>query len=107
MLIKNSILRPKHHRTSRCEKVYITATAVSAAGKELDFTATCEVKIEASAAGEAPKTPTFHMLANTGVSMRLAGFEDPVIVDIKGAFFAKDRPPIIMDHDTKKRLGFS
>ena len=72
-------------------------------GDELNLTAPIEW-VEAKDA-EPNALPTFKMLANTGKPMRVGGFYDPVIVSMKGARFAKSTTPIIMDHDTKLRLG--
>lgn len=46
------------------------------------------------------KLPTFTMLANTGIPMRLEGFFDPVIIDIKG-FKTKQILPALKDHKTE------
>jgi hypothetical protein len=37
--------------------------------------------------------------------MDLQGFEYPVVIDMKGAYFDKKRTPVIIDHDTNKRFG--
>lgn len=64
---------------------------------ELDFQA---------AEGSDDKAPhTFNLIANTGKPMDLAGFMDPVIIDIAGAKFDKKTTPVIADHDTTKRIG--
>lgn len=44
-------------------------------------------------------------MANTGKPMNLTGFSDPVVIDMKGAYYNKDRSPIIADHDTALRIG--
>lgn len=73
------------------------------AGEKLDLIASMEF---VAAEGES-KVPTFKMLANTGKPMRLRGFYDPVVVNIKGAKFDKRKTPVIMDHDTSQRVGHS
>lgn len=45
------------------------------------------------------------LLANTGRRMQLEGFFDDVVIDLKGARFARDVTPIIGDHDTTRRIG--
>ncbi len=55
--------------------------------------------------GEKGKPPSFTLVANTGRPMRLRGFFDPVIVSMAGAKFDKKTTPVIMDHDTSKRVG--
>ena len=49
--------------------------------------------------------PRFVLSANSGQPMQLAGFLDPVVVDIGGAKFDKKTTPVIADHDTSKRIG--
>lgn len=49
--------------------------------------------------------PTFKILANTGVPMRVSGWYDPLIVDLKGARFDRKVTPVILDHNTKTRIG--
>ena len=44
-----------------------------------------------------PKIPTFKMLANTGEPMKLNGFIDKVIIDIKG-FESKQVIPVLKEH---------
>lgn len=75
-----------------------------ATGKDMELSARMDFIADA-ADGDGPKVPSFKMLANTGVPMRLYGFYDPVIVAIKGARFAKKVTPVIMDHDTSLRIG--
>lgn len=52
------------------------------------------------------KRPSFTLEANSGVQpMRLSNYPHPVIIDLKGASFSKDRTPVIMEHDWDRRLG--
>lgn len=77
-------------------------------GKEISLSSPLIFDTESLQAKEGEvKIPTFKMLANTGVPMRVRGFYDPVIVSMKGAKFAKSVTPIIMDHDVSLRLGHS
>lgn len=85
--------------------------SVLASAKQEDIPS--NVNLEASldlkaAQGEDGSLPTFTLKANSGVQpMRLSGFKYPVIVDLKGARFAKKTTPVVMDHDLKIRLGHS
>lgn len=63
-----------------------------------------EVDVQAKE-GESEAPAKFLLLSNTGKPMELDGFFDPVIVDVAGAKFDKNRTPVIMDHDTGKRIG--
>lgn len=63
----------------------------------------CEIQA-AESDGELPK---LDITANTGTPMMLAGFSDPVVVDLKGVEFAKQALPVIADHDAGRRIGHS
>lgn len=66
------------------------------------------VGIEAAAAeGEPSGPPRFNLVANTGAPMMLEGFSDPVVIDMAGAKFAAERTPVLADHDTSKRIGYT
>lgn len=47
----------------------------------------------------------FFMVGNTGVPMWVGGYKVPVIIDMAGAYFAKDTTPILAGHWTSNRLG--
>ena len=51
------------------------------------------------------KIPRFEMVAYTGAPMRIAGFDLPVIVDLKGVVPASQSLPIRLDHDARKGVG--
>lgn len=51
------------------------------------------------------KEPSLYLVANTGKPMDLNGFDYPVIIDMKGAYFDQGVTPIIVDHETSKRFG--
>jgi len=53
------------------------------------------------------KLPLIHLSANSGEPMNLTGFPFPVVIDFVGASFDKPKTPIIMDHDTSLRLGYT
>jgi hypothetical protein len=70
---------------------------------EIDF---FEAKSEAeSEDGKPDRIPSFFLHANTGRPMDVRGFTYPVIVDLEGAKFDKQKTPIIQDHETKLRIG--
>jgi phage major head subunit gpT-like protein/phage head maturation protease len=65
--------------------------------------ATGTVVIEA-AAGEG-KRPTFTIVGYTGAPMIVGGFYTPVIVDLNGLKAARERIPILLDHDASRIVG--
>jgi len=95
------VMRSKTPKPFPSGKV-IKANVTTIKASDVLFTGQLElVANEQDAAAE----PTILLLANTGKPMDLAGFEYPVVVDLKGATFDKARTPIIVDHDTGKRFG--
>ena len=65
-------------------------------------------QLELEAVGKAGSDkPTFELVAYTGEPMQLAGFFDPVIIDLDGVEFDKESTPVIADHDTSLRIGHS
>lgn len=74
----------------------------------LKFTAPLEFKsldVEAKE-GEAPKRPTFSILAYTGAPVEV-GFGMPVILELSGFKADRDRMPILRDHDAGRIVGMS
>src|SRR5690606_35426825 len=66
----------------------------------------CKLKMDAAAASGDPKAlPTFKVIANTGRRMTAEGFLDPVVVDMTGVRWQQAKTPVLMDHDTSKRIG--
>jgi hypothetical protein len=63
-----------------------------------------EIDVQAAEDG-GDSSPKFFILANTGRPMMLAGYMDPVIIDIAGAKLAKKNLPIIADHVSSLRIG--
>ena len=63
-----------------------------------------QFQLQAAAAG---KPKSFHMVAYTGVPMRLPNFPYPVIVDGAGLSTLSARMPILKDHDQQKIVGHS
>ena len=45
------------------------------------------------------KLASFSMKANTGVPMRVRGYYDPIIMDMKGVKLASKSLPVVADHD--------
>lgn len=72
----------------------------------MQLEATLDIQAK-DAEGEETKQPTFNMVANTGKPMMLGGFADPVVIDMVGAKFDKKKTPVLMDHDTSKRIGYT
>jgi hypothetical protein len=61
--------------------------------------------LDIQAAGDKKGPPTFSLVAYSGEPMKVAGFIDPVIIDLQGATFDRNVTPVIQDHDTTKRIG--
>ena len=66
-----------------------------------------DAEIDIKAAASDGDAPTFTLIANTGTPMQVSTYYHPVVVDLTGAKFAKKKTPVIMDHDTSKRIGFT
>jgi len=64
-----------------------------------------DIEVQAADKDQPEARPRFLLMANTGKPMDLDGFYDPVVIDIAGAKFDKKTTPVIMDHDTSKRIG--
>jgi hypothetical protein len=47
----------------------------------------------------------FSMTAYTGAAMQVAGWDAPVVVDLAGLRRLKGAKPILLDHDTRQRVG--
>lgn len=80
-------------------------TATDTLPKEFQLQATGSISLAAQASKEGK--PKFKLIANTGIPMQgvVPGYYDPVIIDMAGASFDKPNTPVIMDHDTDKRVG--
>jgi len=55
--------------------------------------------------GEPERVPSFFLHANTGRPMDVRGFLYPVIVDLEGTKFDRNKTPVIQDHETNLRIG--
>ncbi len=64
-----------------------------------------DAEVELTAAGSETKRPKMRIIANTGDAMRVDGIPFPVVIDLQGAKFAKQKTPIVADHDIKRRIG--
>lgn len=99
--------KPKPHNTvlppSCKRKKPIAGNIRSATIQASEMQLTGEVEILANE--DQTKEPSFFLMANTGKPMNLEGFDDPVIIDMKGAFFDKKTTPVIIDHKTSQRFG--
>jgi Mu-like prophage major head subunit gpT len=65
---------------------------------DLQFQALYEIAFEAAATEAGP--PTFRMVANTGVPMRIGGMDLPVVVDLGSVQWRSQKIPIRFDHST-------
>ena len=68
---------------------------------------TAPMQIEAQMIGDDNQSPLprFRMLAYTGGPMRLAGWTNPVVVDLAGLDIPSQVRPIRVNHDADKRVG--
>ncbi len=63
------------------------------------------LKVRAAKDSDGKKLAKLRLFAYGGRPMRLSGFFDPVVIDLAGARFDKDKTPVIVEHDTGKRVG--
>jgi len=99
---------PKVERPGRVTvtgKATPLAIEADAADAPIRLEATAEVQIEAAVEGEAPKPPTFAMVAYTGGAMRLAGWRFPVVVDLEGMAINSQSRPVRYQHDARAGVG--
>lgn len=69
---------------------------------------TVRLSVQAKAAGKTPaKKQKLTMVINGGNAMSVPTFAHPVVIDMMGAQFAKNKTPIILDHDTRQRVGYT
>lgn len=73
--------------------------------ERLSFTATVALDLEAKSADGTARRPTFAIKAYTGAVMQAAGFFSPVIVDLSGLKAARDKIPILLDHESSQIIG--
>jgi hypothetical protein len=79
-------------------------TAAPTLPEELTLSVPFVLDLEAKQAGDGK--PRFSLVANSGTEpMKVAGFYDPVVIDLAGATFDRQPTPVIQDHDTAKRIG--
>lgn len=79
-----------------------THAMIKAAYAEASVRLDAGERLEIEAAG---RVPTFSMVAYTGGPMRLAGFQDPVVVDLTGVRAAAESVAILRDHQPSHPLG--
>lgn len=70
---------------------------------KLDLQATATIDIEAAAEGDAPKQPTFKIVAYTGGVMAV-GWGNPVVIDVSG-LHASGLVTVLKDHDPAQIVG--
>ncbi len=80
-------------------------TTATATGEPRTLALVGTVELQAAAGGDGKKLPRVRVFAYSGGPMRVAGFYDPIVIDLTGAKFAAERLPLILDHDTGQRLG--
>ncbi len=80
----------------------ITTDLIEAAYAESSFSIDAGKRLDIEAAG---RVPTFSMVAYTGGAMRLAGFNDPVVVDLSGVRAASGDVAILRDHRPDRPIG--
>ena len=92
--------RQKHRRRAKRK-----SRAILAAQQAKPFTlmATAEIDLTAAAEGEAPKQPTFSILAYAGGLLRVWAYPYPIIVDLKG--LRAERVAALKDHDSSQVVG--
>ena len=73
--------------------------------QQVDFHATVALDLEAKGADGAVRRPTFAIKAYTGAVMPVAGFYSPVIVELSGLKSAREKLPILLDHDSSRIIG--
>ncbi len=71
--------------------------------KTIKLTGSCELTSSKKASGPGQ----FHILAYTGAAMKVDAFPIPVVIDLVGCTFSKDKTPIIADHNPVLRVGHS
>lgn len=78
----------------------------NSAPERLVFAATGTVEIEAEAATDGkPKQATFKINAYNGGPMQLAGWFNPVIIDLAGMKAMSQTIPILLNHETDRIVG--
>lgn len=71
---------------------------------------TADVEFQAAekpAEGEAPSRPKFSIAAYSGAPVEVGGFFSPVILDLAGMKAARQKMPILRDHDSSRIVGMS
>lgn len=61
--------------------------------------------IQAEAVGAKKGASRFSIVANSGEPMTIAGWPYPVVIELKGVRFDRNPTPVVMDHNTGKRIG--
>lgn len=75
--------------------------------KNNEFNLECVVRSETIAASSSnlSKPKTFEMLAYSGGLLRWPGRKYPLVLNVKGGIYEREKYPILLDHDEKKRVG--
>jgi hypothetical protein len=78
--------------------------------EQFALTAAVEIDLAAEAAGagqDKPALPRFSMVAYTGGPMKVAGWRNPVVVDLAGLAIPSQSRPIRFGHDANSGVGHS
>lgn len=76
--------------------------------KIISFVATPTIEAASGqdvAAGQGGGVPRFSMVAYTGGKMQIAGFPQPVVVDLAGLEIPAQNLPIRLDHERRQGVG--
>lgn len=82
----------------------------SLANVPTSFSFACDVEpldIQALADGDSETLPKFSMVAYSGGVMNPFGFGAPVVVDLAGMKIPNQKRPILLQHDSRDRIGHS
>ena len=96
----------KHRKFKDTPRGRALITAKTAADPALmTFSSEVEIQAEAAVDGKATKQPTFKINAYNGGVMRLAGWFNPVIIDLAGMKAMSQTIPIFLDHESDRIIG--
>jgi len=75
------------------------------AAKSIQITAQAQIDIAAAAGEGQSALPRFKMVAYTGISMHLASWRDPVVIDLAGLNIPSQMRPIRFSHNPASGVG--
>lgn len=75
--------------------------------QQIEFTINSQLPVcMGEAVGEGEK-PVFMLLSNTGKKAEVGGSPLPIVIDMEGVSFTREKIPILIEHDTNRRFGTS